>query len=185
MALRDTFRRLIPWRWQRTSLKEPLSIVLLLRKPHLFTEDEMRLAAQRAYHTSFAGTDGSINCVAKAGIDPLLIAGPHLLKLFHYPHPYIDDPSHNVKWLPQAIQRKAWCEHTACVGVDYFNEDVDLELAYSVLTKLAAEMLDGNCTAIYMPRDNRLIPNYESAYLELQSFASSRNLGIVPPSTPD
>jgi hypothetical protein len=58
MVLRDTFRRFIPLRWRRTSKKEPLSIVLLLRKPHLFTADELRFAVQSASHTSFAGGDG-------------------------------------------------------------------------------------------------------------------------------
>jgi hypothetical protein len=112
-------------------------------------------------------------------------AGPHLLCLFNFPGPYNDNSKENVAWLPLAIQRQAWIGHSACIGVDYMNNGVDVELAYCVLSKLVAEMLDDNCTGIYLPRDNRLIPHYESAYLELQKFSSSRELGILRRPRPD
>ena len=79
MNYKAIFRKLIPMRWQRTSKNEPLSIVLLLRKPHLFNAQELRLAAQRAWLTSFAGGEGSMHCVAQSGEVTLLKAGPHVL----------------------------------------------------------------------------------------------------------
>jgi hypothetical protein len=66
-------------------------------------------------------------------------------------------------------------EHSACIAVDYLNYDVDVQLGYCVLSKFVAEMLDRNCTGIYIPRENRLIPNDESLYSELQRVAAARD----------
>jgi hypothetical protein len=165
-------------RWQRLSKKEPLTMVLLLRIPHFFNAQELRLAAQRAWGISFEGGEGSMHCVVQKGPVTLMKAGPHLLNFFHYAKPYIDNPTENVEWLPQLRQRKAWIEHLACVGVDYMNHDTDVQIGYCVLSKLVAEMLDENCTAVYIPRESSLIPNDESLYHELQKMASYRKSGV-------
>ncbi len=179
MNFKAIFRKLIPMRWQRTSKGEPLSMVLLLRKPHLFSAEELRLAAKRAWRISFTGGEGSIHCVEQVGEVTLLKAGPHVLNFFYYPEPYFENTKENIEWLPQVSQRQAWMQHSACIGVDYLNSDVDVELAYCIISKLVAEMLDGNCTGIYIPRESRVIPNDESLYLELQKIASSREFEIT------
>jgi len=56
--------------------------------------------------------------------------------------------------------------------------ELDTELAYCVLSKLVAEMLDDNCSGIYIPRKRSLIPNDASLYQELQKLASSRDSGV-------
>lgn len=101
-----------------------------------------------------------------------------MLSFFQYPEPYIDNPKENVDWLPHPSQRQAWINHSACVGVDYLNHGVSVELGYVVLSKLVAEMLDGNCTGVYIPQRSSLIPNDESLYLELQRIASARESGV-------
>src|SRR5690242_14867852 len=159
MNVRNILRRFIPMRWQRFSKNEPLSIVLLLRKPHFFHAEELRSAAQRAWGVSFVGGEGSMHCVVQNGTVTLMKAGPHLLNIFHYAKPYIDNPTANVDWLPQLSQRQAWIEHAACVGVDYMNHDTDVELGYCVIAKLVAEMVYENCTGVYVPRESSLIPN--------------------------
>lgn len=116
--------------------------------------------------------------VTQSGPVTFLKAGPHLLNFFHYAKPYIDNPRENVDWLPQAIQRQAWAEHRACVGVDYLNRESDVELAYCVLAKLVLEMISENCTGVYIPRDNALAPNDGSLYMELKKMASSRELDV-------
>jgi hypothetical protein len=184
MNYKAIFRKLIPMRWQRTSKDAPLSIVLLLRKPHLFSAEELRLAAQRAWHISFAGGEGSMHCVAQSGEVILLKAGPHVLNCFYYPKPYIDNPKEQIDWLPQVSQQRAWVEHSACVAVDYLNHDMDVQLGYCVLSKLVAEMLDRNCTGIYIPRENRLIPNDESLYSELQRVAAARDPRVATANLP-
>jgi hypothetical protein len=155
-------------------------MVLLQRKPHLFSAEELRLAAERAWHTSFSGVEeGSMHCVKQTGLVTLMKAGPHLLNFFHYPAPYIENPKENVDWLPHPSQRQAWINHSACVGFDYLNYDVNVELGYCVLSKLVAEMLDGNCTGVYIPRQRSLIPNDESLYLELQKLATTCESGVA------
>jgi hypothetical protein len=105
-------------------------------------------------------------------------AGPHVLNFFHYPSPYVENPKANVDWLPKAAQREAWVQHSACVGVDYLNEGMSVELGYCVLAQLISEMLDGNCAAIYVPRERSLIPNDESLYLELHKLGSACESGV-------
>jgi hypothetical protein len=166
-------------RWQRTTRAEPLSMVLLLRKPHLFSAEELCLAAERAWHTSFAGEEkNSKHCVVQSATVTLMKAGPHGLNFFYFPEPYIENAKDNVDWLPHPRQRQAWVDHSACVGVDYLNYGVSVELGYAVLAKLVAEMLDGNCTGVYIPRQRSLIPNDESLYLELHKLASACESGV-------
>jgi hypothetical protein len=179
MNLNQIARRFIPLRWRRVGNDEPLSMVLLLRKPHVFGKEELRLAAERAWHVSFAGGKDSMHAVAHSDRATLLKAGPHLLSFFNYPGPYIDNPGDNIKWLPQISQQRAWVEHLACVGVDYLNPRTDVELGYCVLAKLVAELIDENCTAVYVPRESSLAPNDESLYWQLQEMASSRDSGVV------
>jgi hypothetical protein len=179
MILKTIMQRFVPMRWQRTSKREPLSIVLLLRKPHFFTAAELRLSAERAWHTSFDdGENKSMHHVAQAGTATLMKAGPHLLSFFHYPEPYVEKPRENVDWLPQRSQRQAWIQHSGCVAVDYLNDGVSVELGYCVLSQLVAEMLDGNCTGTYIPRERSLIPNDEPLYLELHKLGSARESGV-------
>ena len=72
MNVKDILRRLIPKRWQRRSSGDPISMVLLLRKPHFFEVQELRLAAEKAWGTSFAGGKGSKHCVFQSGIVTLM-----------------------------------------------------------------------------------------------------------------
>jgi hypothetical protein len=146
MSLKTIMQRFVPMRRQRTSKREPLSIVLLLRKPHLFTAAELRLAAQRARHRSFDGEEkqSGHRVAQKSTVTPMK-AGPHLLNFFCHAGPYVENPKENVDWLSQARQR----HHSGCLGVDYLNDGVSVELGYCVLAQLVAELLDGNCTGIY------------------------------------
>jgi hypothetical protein len=181
MILKQFLKRYVPLRWQRLSKdEEPLSIVLLLREPHFFRADELRLAAEKAWGISFAGGAESMHCVAQSGTATLMKAGPYLLSFFYYPKPYIDNPKDKIDWLPQASQQQAWAEHSACVAVDYMNRDTDVELGYCILSKLVAEMLDANCTGVYVPRQSSLTPNDSSLYGELKKMAASRKSGLPP-----
>jgi hypothetical protein len=179
MRLPYALRRFVPLRWQRTSREEPLSMVLLLRKPHLFSAEELRRTAERAWHVSFAGKEeSSMHCVAQSGTTTMMKAGPHLLNFFYYPAPFVENYKENTAWLRQSSQLEAWIKHSACLGVDYFNHDVSVQLGYCVLAQLVAEMLDGNCTGVYIPRERSLAPNDESLYLELHRLGSACESGV-------
>ena len=179
MNLPYRLRSLIPLRWQRTCRGEPLSMVMLLRRSHLFGADELRSAAERAWHRSFSGEDKkSKHCVVQEGSVTLMKAGPHLLSFFSYPAPYVEDPKANTDWLQHTNQREAWVQHTACYSVDFMNDGVSVQLGYCVLAQLVSEMLDGNCTGVYIPRERWLVPNDQSLYLALHRFASACDSGV-------
>jgi hypothetical protein len=181
MSLKTIVQSLVPMRWQRIRKGDPLSIVLLLRKPHLFTAAEIQLAAERAWHRSFDGDEKeSTHCVKQLGTAMLMKAGPHLINFFYFPRPYVENPKENIEWLSHPSQRQAWIQHSGCLGVDYMNDGVSVELGYCVLSQLIAEMLDGNCTGIYIPREQSLIPNDNSLYLELHKLGSACESGINP-----
>lgn len=166
-------------RWRRVGKKDALSVVMLLRQPHLFQAEELRQAAERAWRVPFDGKASSKHCVAQSGHVTLLKAGPHLLSFFYYSAPYVEKPGENLSWLPRLSQQRAWAEHLACIGVDYMNPETDIELGYCVLAKLVAELLDENCTGIYLPRESSLIPNQDQLYSELQRMSCTRDVGIA------
>jgi hypothetical protein len=176
------YRHLIPRRWRKPYGDDPTSVVILLRAPHFFRKEELRAAAERAWKVSFAGEgQNSKHFVMQKAFVTILKAGPHLMNVLHQTRPYggHGGPPSDADWLAQASQKQAWTEHKAWASVDYMNRDVDLELAYCVSTKLVAELLDGNCTGIYIPGERKLIPHHQTLYLELQKMAGTRNLGIA------
>jgi hypothetical protein len=118
-----------------------------------------------------------MHCVVQSGKVTLMKAGPHLLSFFYFAAPYIEKPKENVDWLPHQSERQARTNYSACAGVDYLSHDVSVELGYCVLSKLVAEMVDGNCTGIYIPRERRLLPNDDSLYVELHKIASACKSG--------
>jgi len=183
MKLKDILKRIVPMRWRRITRDDLLSMVLLLRKPHFFSAEELQLAAERPWRVSFDGKErSSKHCVVQRGTVTMMKAGPHGINFLDSAAPYLGNPKENVHWLPDARQRQAWVEHSAYVAVDYLNRGVSFALGYAVLSKLVAEMLDGNCTGVYVPERSSLIPNDEALYLELQKLASSCDAGVRPKS---
>lgn len=182
MDLISAYKRLIPKRWRRLSKKDPTSVVMLLRTPHFVDKEELMAAAERAWHTKFdTGDPDSKNLIAQKGFVTLIKAGPHLLNVLHQNRSYGGDggPPQNADWLPRPEQKQAWLQHAAWSAIDYMGRDADLELAYCVLFKLVAELIDGNCTGIYVPGESMLSPNDQLLYLRLQKIAGSRNPGIA------
>jgi hypothetical protein len=181
MDLLVNYRHLIPRRWRKPYKNDPTSVVMLLRIHHFFPKEELQAAAERAWKVSFReGGPNSKHFVAQRGFVTFLKAGPHVMNILHQPRAYggDDGPPRNADWLPLPSQKQAWMEHRAWASVDYMKRDVDLELAYCVSTKLVAELLDGNCTGIYIPGERMLVPNDQALYLELQKMAGVRDPGI-------
>jgi hypothetical protein len=169
-------------RWGESPDKDtglPVSMVLLLRESRFPTLDQLRLAAEKAFGTSFAGGKESKHCVLQAVLFTLMQAGPHMLSFLNYTTPYGDDPQKFGASMRKASQRQAWAEHTAWTAVDYVKGGADPELEYGVLAKLCAEMLDDNCLGVYVPREKSFIPNDASLRGELQRIAASRHLGVT------
>ncbi len=162
-----------------TQERDPLSIVLLQRQPHLFAAEALRAAAEKAWKVSFAGEAGSKHFVMKAGFRYLVKAGPHLLAIFGAEQPYLgDDAGQDLDWLPRPDQKQAWSAHRAWIAIDYVKPE-DVELCYCVVARLVAELLDSNCAGVYIPGERVFAPNDAALYDELVLMASSRDHGVA------
>ena len=158
-----------------------VSMVLLLRQPHYFLEEELRRAAGAAWGISFAGGGESRHFVVQTGVMTMLKAGRHTLSFLHAPRPYLDDdPGSIAKRFPKPSQRQAWAEHRAWASVDYLEGGKDVELEICIVAKLAAEMLSANCAGVYIPQFPSFMPNDPSLYSVLQKISSSLDAGICP-----
>jgi hypothetical protein len=81
------------------------------------------------------------------------------------PARYADDDEYALSRLPLQNQKKAWTEHRACAFLDLFNDFSsesrripDAE-AYASLAKLALQLGNPNCAAIFVPIKNIMMPN--------------------------
>jgi hypothetical protein len=91
-------------RWLRVGEGKTVSVVLLLREAHAFSEEEIRGAAERAWGLSFWSTRGSNHRITLSDTAVFLQAGPHLLSFCSQPFPYEERPENDVDWLPSLSQ---------------------------------------------------------------------------------
>ena len=158
------FKRLVGGR-SRSKPTEMRSIVITQRKAHRFTEEELQVPGERGWGKKFDGKEDPMYFVS--GDDPLPVvkAGPHIIQVISIPSRYADDDEYALSQLPQPEQKKAWTEHHACAFLEFFNDlsskvtrIPDAE-AYASLANLALQLGDPNCTAIFIPIKNIMMPN--------------------------
>lgn len=173
MELRSLIAKFLPWLVQKKN-NEPISMVLLQRAAHSFSIDALQAAADKAWSSPTAGDRGSKPFVTVAGFRALVWVKPHFLAIFSVPKPYFGrDRQQNLEWLPQEVQRQSWAGHCAWTAIDYVGPSRDLRIAYSVLAKLAAEMIDPNITGVYVPGERAFLPNDGSLYASLEMIGKS------------
>lgn len=173
-------------RMARTALPsettEMRSIIMLQRKVHRFSEEELQAAGERAWGKKFDGQDDPMYFVSAHDPLPVVKAGPHIIQVTSIPRRYSGDDQYVLSQLPQPEQKKAWNEHHACTILDLFNDlsskakripDRD---AYAVLAKLALQLDDPNCTAIVVPVKNIMLPNDDGAAEQGLRFLINREL---------
>ena len=92
-------------------------------------------------------------------------AGPHIIRVPSVPIRYADDDEYALSLLPQQEQKKAWTEHHACAFLEFVSDPSsksrivpDAEV-YASMAKLALQLGDPNCTAIFVPVKNIMMPN--------------------------
>lgn len=142
------------------------SIVVMQRNAHTFNEEELRAAAERAWEKKFDGNEDPMYFVS-ADHPALTVvkAGAHIIRVTCIPHRYADDDEYALSQLPQPEQKTAWTEHHGCALLELFNDlsskdkaISDIE-AYASLARLALQLGDPNCTAIFLPVKNLMMPN--------------------------
>ncbi|HKQ86871.1 MAG TPA: hypothetical protein VJS43_08885, partial [Candidatus Acidoferrales bacterium] len=160
--------------------EEPIiSMVLLLRVPHYFTKEELQHAAERAWRIAFGNGDNGTPCVLQRGNRTVMRVGTHVLTFAFAAQPYLGDPGETSKSFGQGALRTAWAAHRGWAAVDYFRGGKDKALEYAVLAKIVAEMLDENCTGIFLPAENQFTLNDRMLYGALQEVAAARDAEIA------
>lgn len=142
------------------------SIVIMQRQMHQFSEEELRTAGERGWGKKFDGKEDPMYFVSAESLALSVVkAGPHIIRVTSIPTRYADDDEYALSQLPQPEQKKAWMEHHACTVLDLFNdfssksERVSDAEAYAALARLALQLGDPNCTAIFVPIKNIMMPN--------------------------
>ena len=137
----------------------PYSIVLLLRQPHIFAKIELQAAGERSWGKPFDGKADPMYFVVQKETVTMLKAGTHVVQLLHADQPYLGDRRQVSDRLPRKEQKQVWMAHTAWAALDLWDREPSKEEAYAVLARFAAQLTDGNCCAVYLPKDNVLMPN--------------------------
>jgi hypothetical protein len=165
MKLLKTLRGFLA-RPRHSEAPEMRSIVIMQRQTHRFSEKELQAAGERGWCKKFDGKEDPMYFVS-ADHPALTVvkAGPHIIRVTAIPTRYSDDDKYALSQLPQPEQKKAWIEHRACALLELFNDlssksrsipELD---AYASLARLALQLCDTNCTAIFLPSKNILMPN--------------------------
>lgn len=169
MKLVSLFKSLVG-KTSKSAAAEMRSIVIMQRKAHQFSEEELQAAAQRGWGKKFDGVEDPMYFVSVDHSALTVVkAGPHVIRVTAVPKRYAEEDEYALSQLPQPEQKKAWTEHHACTFLDLFNDlsskekrisDAD---AYASLARLAVQLGDPNCTAIFVPVKNIMMPNDGSA----------------------
>ncbi len=143
---------------------EMRSIVIMQRKTHWFSEEELQAASERGWGKKFDGKDDPMYFVSvDHAILTVVKAGPHIIQVSTVPARYADNDEYALSQLPQPEQKKAYTEHQACTSLHFFNDLESRSIpdaeAYASLAKLALQLGDPNCTAIFVPLKNIMMPN--------------------------
>src|ERR1700683_5154955 len=142
------------------------SLVIMQRKAHRFSEEELRAAGERGWGKRFDGKEDPMYFVS-ADHPALTVvkAGPQIIRVTSVPVRYAENDEYALSQLPQPEQKKAWTEHQACTILELFSDlsskskrIPDTE-AYASLAKLALQLGDPNCAAMFVPIRNIMMPN--------------------------
>jgi hypothetical protein len=165
MKLVKMFRHLIG-KAPHSETTEMRSIVIMQRKRQGFSEEELRAAGERAWGKKFDGKEDPMYFVSFGHpVLTIVKAGPYGIRVTSVPTRYADVDEYALSQLPQPNQKKAWNEHHACTILDFFNDLSSMSRrvpdaeAYASLAKLALQLGDPNCTAIFVPIKNIMMPN--------------------------
>jgi hypothetical protein len=153
------------WKRGEADAKEmPRSIVLLTRKPHVFTQEELEAAGERGWRRKFDGKEDPMWFVSLSNKLSVLKAGKYIVQIVQVNRPYAEDMKASAKNLPREEQKKAWFEHRAWFSLDLWNgtvagEKLPKREAHAVLARFALQLGDANCCAIYFPKEGWMMPN--------------------------
>jgi len=134
-----------------------ISLVLLLRQPYAITDNDVRLAAQKAYTERFGrtATDGNFVLRVKPNTYIVMLRASRRfsmrLSVEVSNKPYSDDPDAFAATCPVAAMRPLIAQHKAWMSVEWFGDvdDSNRALVYRRMGSLLGQFAGNNCIAIY------------------------------------
>jgi uncharacterized protein YegJ (DUF2314 family) len=160
--------------------KEPpsrlISFVALLREPANFDPAVLAKLAGKAWNADLGtgeseGADGFV-----AGVDPIKVVA-HEGRMFlinSFPTPYSENREKVAAGIPDLRVRELFRQHRAwfscdAMGVDATTPEEEVLVWYERLGKLFAELLDENCSLIFLPDSELAFPINEETESALRS----------------
>jgi hypothetical protein len=147
------------WKRQEIDSDDPYSIVLLQRERHFFTSVEIEAAGERGWGKSFDGKADPMYFVVQKGSFTMIKAGTQVVNVLHAKGPYLGDRQEIADQLSNVEQKDAWLAHNAWLSLDLLLSKLKKAEAYATLARFALQLGDANCTAVYLPKENVLMPN--------------------------
>jgi len=164
---RGALRRLGLSRWKAPPRA---CFVLLLRQPSELPLPVVQLAAERALHIEFDGRGTGGNHVMRMGFIAIIQLGPEMLHVFTSAKPYGKEFS--SKRMPRLPSGPAWADHKAFLCLDNLTSETMDAARFQQLGKLAAELLNNNCIAVFLPHLNAVVSNSAALPARLRGFGS-------------
>ena len=143
---------------------EPIHAFVLLRSTaRMLDSESLERVVSRALGIDFSNKDeNDPEAAFVVGHPPILMVKlPEAMLLVNcMPAPYVDRPEKIAQQIPELRMRKAVAEHTAWMSVDWMGEkdEESLRRGYPMIGKIAAELIDEDCIAVFSTSTNQLIP---------------------------
>jgi uncharacterized protein YegJ (DUF2314 family) len=145
----------------RAQKERLVALVLFLRRSRDLDTAAVAALAESALGGRFRDDQPDAADRYVAGHEPSFVIkyGDHFILINTFPRPYMDDPNEAAGEIGELRLRKAVRDHEAWVSVDLLGECKDAELpdVYRTLGKLAAELIDDDCLALFAPATGQLV----------------------------
>jgi uncharacterized protein YegJ (DUF2314 family) len=138
------------------------AFVWLLDEPRMLDAETVRRVVERALGVAIPSEPGDDATSFVVGEPPSVMVklDDQMLLVNSFPVPYLKDPKRAAKDMGELRVRKILLEHRAWISADLLGEyDGDsLREGLRRIGRIAAELADSRCLALYVPRENQLIP---------------------------
>src|SRR5579884_1119886 len=170
---------------KQTGSEEPplISVVFFMSKRMEFTEDELRTAVVKAIGRELVDSQKEI-IVAESPTSFIRVEG-QIYMIHRFSRVYVDDVDQAVAETPDPLGKKAIREHKAWCSIDLNwpqnpggKEKVSF---YKRMLRIAAELLNSDCLAIYLPETGKLVPVDDHTQSVLQGDKAFDELNAYQP----
>ena len=154
--------KLLPFFQKSGQESGPVSLVLLLKRPSFWSGHELATSIARAFDVPFSAENPE-QVIKSMNNKAVLYIKPHLVSIFAASRPYLSqDPREFAKSFSGFHLQEAWANHNGWAAIDYIRGRDDVPAQYGVLSKIAVELANENCSGVFLPREGLLFANDET-----------------------